>query len=485
MLSKWIPPISLGAKSLLRRKCNLNPNPNIPRVQWFSVSSSKAAPMIEMAARDGELRVFLVAGEVSGDSIASRLMASLKILSPLPIRFAGVGGVKMTSEGLQSLFPIEDISVMGLWELLPHLYRIRVKLNETVKAAALFEPHVVLTIDSKGFSFRFLKQLRARYRQKKLHSPAHFHYVAPSFWAWKGGETRLRGLAEFVDHLLCILPNEDKICRLNGLCATFVGHPVLEDVLELNLLYFQRNNSSIHEWKAEGNGEDFRIKHAVPAGATIISLLPGSRMQEVSRMLPIFSNTVELMKDMVPQLMTIIHVAPNEHVENFIADAVHRWPVPVVLIPGGTTQLRYDAFSASRAALCTSGTVAVELQLARLPCVVAYRAHILTEWYIWYKAKIQYISLTNILLDKAIIPEALFQSCKPLNLALLLKDLLHDDGCREEQIIAAQKILKLLWPSERIKLNLLQQNLKTCADYTPSAVAALTILNHGKPMTSI
>ncbi|TKY68648.1 lipid-A-disaccharide synthase [Spatholobus suberectus] len=475
MLSKWIPPISFGAKVLLRMKWNPNPNPNpnSASVQWFSVSSSKA--VIDMAARDGELRVFLVAGEVSGDSIASRLMASLKILSPFPLRFAGVGGAKMATEGLQSLFPIEDISVMGLWELLPHLYRIRVKLNETVEAAALFEPHVVLTVDSKGFSFRFLKQLRARYSQKKLHLPVHFHYIAPSFWAWKGGEARLRGLAEFVDHLLCILPNEDKICRLNGLYATFVGHPALEDVLELNL----RNNSLIHEWRAEGNGEDFRNKHAVPEGATVISLLPGSRVQEVSRMLPIFSNTVELMKDMVPQLMTVIHVAPNEHVENFITGAVHRWPVPVLLIPGGTTQLRYDAFSASRVALCTSGTVAVELQLARLPCVVAYRAHILTEWFIRYKVKIQYISLPNILLDKAIIPEALFKYCKPANLALLLKDLIDDKGCREEQIIAAQKFVKLLLPSERIKDNLPQQNLRTYADYTPSAVAALTILNHG------
>ncbi|KAJ1427957.1 Glycosyl transferase, family 19 [Sesbania bispinosa] len=281
---------------------------------------------MDMAARDGELRIFLVAGEVSGDSIASRLMASLKLLSPLPVRFAGLGGPKMSSEGLQSLFPIEDISVMGIWELLPHLYRIRVRLNETVEAAALFEPHVVLTVDSKGFSFRFLKQLRdmlyanggmpfaARYSQRKLHSPAHFHYVAPSFWAWKGGEARLRGLTEFVDHLLCILPHEDRICRLNGLSATFVGHPILEDVLELNL----RNNSSVNEWRAEGNGEDFCSKHAVPSGATVISLLPGSRVQEVNRMLSIFANAMELLKDTVPQLMTIIHVAPNEHVENFM-----------------------------------------------------------------------------------------------------------------------------------------------------------------------
>ncbi|XP_061362726.1 probable lipid-A-disaccharide synthase, mitochondrial [Gastrolobium bilobum] len=472
MVSKWVPPMMFGAtiaKALLRKKWN----PKRVSVQWYSSSH------MNMAARDGELRVFVVAGEVSGDSIASRLMASLKLLSPFPVRFSGVGGAKMSSEGLQSLFPIEDISVMGLWELLPHLYRIRVKLNETVEAAALFEPHVVVTVDSKGFSFRFLKQLRARYSQQKLHSPAHFHYVAPSFWAWKGGEARLRGLAEFVDHLLCILPHEDKICRLNGLSATFVGHPVLEDVLELSL----RNNSSAHEWRAEGNGEDFQSKHSVPPGATVISLLPGSRVQEVSRMLPIFANTVELLKETVPQLMTIIHVAPNEHVENFIANAVHRWPVPAVLIQGGATQLRYDAFSASRVALCTSGTVAVELQLARLPCVVAYRAHILTEWVIRYRAKIQYISLPNILLDSAIIPEALFQSCKPENIALLLKDLIHENGCREEQIVAAQKFVKLLLPSERIKHNLPLQNLLTTyPNYSPSAVAALTILNYGKSL---
>ncbi|TKY68644.1 Lipid-A-disaccharide synthase [Spatholobus suberectus] len=437
MLSKWIPPISFGAKVLLRRKWNPNPNPNSASMQWFSVSSSEA--VIDMAARDGELRVFLVAGEVSGDSIASRRMASLKILSPFPLRFAGVGGAKMATEGLQSLFPIEDISV---WDFGSYC-------------------HICIESEIMLYANREMAFV-ARHSQKMLHSPVHCHYVAPSFWAWKGGEARLRGLAELVDHLLCIPPNEDKICGLNGLYATFVGHPVLEGVLELNL----RNNSSIHEWRAEGNGEDFRSKHAVPAGATVISLLPGSRVQELSRMLPSFSNTVELMKDMVPQLMTVINVAPNEHVENFITGAVHRWPVPVLLIPGGTTQLRYDAFS---------------LQLARL----AYRAHILTEWFIRYKAKIQYISLPNILLDKAIVPEALFQYCKPANLALLLKDLIDDKGCREEQIIAAQKFVKLLLPSERIKDNLPQQNLRTYADYTPSAVAALTILNHGKPMTNI
>ncbi|KAA8550890.1 hypothetical protein F0562_002574 [Nyssa sinensis] len=231
---------------------------------------------MDMAAKDGELRVFIVAGEVSGDTLGSRLMASLKKLSPCPVRFVGVGGSMMCKQGLKSLFPMEDIAVMGIWELLPHLNKFRVKLKETIEDALLFRPHVAVTVDSKGFSFRLLKQLRARYGEQGLVCPPLFHYVAPSFWAWKGGEARLKGLSEFVDHVLCILPFEEEVCRLNGLAATFVGHPVLEDVLELNL----GKDTAENEWKVGGNSEEFRSQYGIPSGATIITLLPGSRLQE-------------------------------------------------------------------------------------------------------------------------------------------------------------------------------------------------------------
>ncbi|OWM75414.1 hypothetical protein CDL15_Pgr021578 [Punica granatum] len=426
-----------------------------------------------MAAEDGELRVFIVAGEVSGDTIGSRLMASLKNLSPFPVRFAGVGGSMMCNQGLTSLFPMEDISVMGIWELLPHLRKFRVKLRETIDAAILFQPHVVVTIDSKGFSFRLLKQLRDKYDQQRLGGPIHFHYVAPSFWAWKGGEKRLGNLAKFVDHIFCILPNEEEVCKLNGLDATFVGHPLLEDALELNQ---ERDNLSC--LKLLGNYEAFRGEYKVPSGATIISLLPGSRLQEVSRMLPIFKNTVKLLKEPIPQLLPVIHVAPNRHVENFIDGAVQNWPVPVVLIPGGKTQLKYDAFSASRVALCTSGTVAVELHLARLPCVVAYRAHFLTELFIRYKAKMPYISLPNILLNSPVIPEALLQACTPVRLASLLKELLHDEGCREKQVVAAENVIRLLCPSKKALYESAQER---CSGYAPSSIAASTILHYIRP----
>ncbi|CAK9141528.1 unnamed protein product [Ilex paraguariensis] len=327
---------------------------------WRRSFSVSRQPVIDMASKDGELRVFIVAGEVSGDNIGSRLMASLKKLSPMPIRFAGVGGLMMSNQGLKSLFPMEDISVMGIWELLPHLNKLRVNLKQTMEAALLFKPHVIVTVDSKGFSFRFLKQLRARYDQQALVSlPPHFHYVAPSFWAWKGAEKRLKALSEFIDHVFCILPFEEEVCKVHGLAATFVGHPMLEDVWELEM------DATENGWIVKGNGGEFQSKHGKSSESTIITLLPGSRLQEVERMIPIFSDTMELLKDSFSELTTVVHVAPNRHVEEYVSKAVFEWPVSVVLIPGGSPQLKYDAYSASNVALCTSGTAAIELQLAQ------------------------------------------------------------------------------------------------------------------------
>ncbi|XP_077222313.1 putative lipid-A-disaccharide synthase, mitochondrial isoform X2 [Tasmannia lanceolata] len=426
-----------------------------------------------MATKEGELRVFMVSGEVSGDSIASRLMASLKRLSPFPVHFCGIGGVLMGKEGLTSLYPMEDIAVMGVWELLPHLNKIRMKLKEAIEAALLFQPHVVVTIDSKGFSFRFLKQLRARCSQQGVISPVHTHYVAPSFWAWKGGETRLKGLSGFVDHILCILPFEEEVCSSNGLAATFVGHPILEDALNSISESCPRSN----KWEVHGDGEGFRSKHGISSGATVITLLPGSRLQEVTRMLPIFLNTMEQLKNSFSELITVIPVAPNQHVENYIDRAIQTSTMPAILIPGSSRNLKYDAFSASRAALSTSGTAIMELQLARLPCVVAYRAHFLTEWLIRYKTKLQHMSLPNILLDSAVMPEALFQACTPINLVSFLSRVIHDDTLREEQMATADKIFELLCPSERNISNIVPQELRSSfTNYTPSMIAASTIL---------
>ncbi|VVB05268.1 unnamed protein product [Arabis nemorensis] len=440
--------------------------------RFSSFQSTKS--VIDRAAVDGELRVFIVSGEVSGDNIGSRLMASLRKLSPLPLRFHGIGGSLMCKQGMTSLFPMEDLAVMGVWELLPHLYKLRVKLKQTIDAATKFKPHVVVTVDSKGFSFRLLKELRARYNQQCLENcPVHFHYVAPSFWAWRGGASRLGGLSEFVDHLFCILPNEEKVCREYGVEATFVGHPVLEDASEFNLVRMCKPQ----ELKLEGL---YISKYSLPSDSTVISVLPGSRLQEVERMLPIFSKAMKLLKEPFPKLATLIHVASNSQVDNYIGGSLCEWPVPAILVPSGSTRLKYDAFGASQVALCTSGTVAIELQLAHLPSLVAYRAHFLTELLIRYKAKIPYISLPNILLDSPIIPEALFQACNPSNLASILEKLILDEKMREKQVVAAEKLTRLLHPSESGICNFIRCSDLGSHRYTPSVLAASTILSYAK-----
>ncbi|KAL6518319.1 hypothetical protein OROMI_034020 [Orobanche minor] len=194
-------------------------------------------------------------------------------------------------------------------------------------------------------------------------------------------------------------------------------------------------------------------------------------------MLSIFSHTMELLKDVFPELTAVIHVAPNKHVEEYIRNAVRRWPVSAILVPGGSACMKYDSFSASRVALCTSGTVAVELQLARLPCVVAYRAHLLTECFIRYKAKVPYISLPNIVLDSPIIPEALFEECTPSRLASLLMDLMHDESLREKQVSAAGKFLNLLDPMRRSSDNSTEREQHLLVEYRPSMIAASAVLN--------
>lgn len=139
---------------------------------------------------------------------------------------------------------------------------------------------------------------------------------------------------------MCILPFEDKVCISHGLPATFVGHPVLEDTLDLD-----------SGWKAQGNADAFRGKYGISSGSTILTVLPGSRLQEVTRMHPIYSKTMNLLKDSIKDLITVIHVATNKHVEDYIKRAANEWPTPVILVPGGSPTAKYDAFSVSNKSL--------------------------------------------------------------------------------------------------------------------------------------
>jgi len=362
----------------------------------------------------------LVAGEASGDALGARLMAALRKLTGGPVRFSGVGGPLMAAEGLHSLFPMAELSVMGLAEILPRARRLLRRIEQTAAAARADPPDVLVTIDSPGFNFRLAARLRRR---------AHplVHYVAPQLWAWRPG--RARKLPGLVDRLLALLPFEPEFFAGSGVDCRFVGHPVVEG------------------GAGRGEANRFRARHAL-GDAPLLVVLPGSRHSETSRHIPIFRATADLLAGRHPGLATVLPAAPA--VLGEIEAAAAAWPGRALVVREAGE--KFDAFAAAGAALAASGTVALELALSRCPAVIAYRAHPLTAAIVRRLVRVDRVSLANLLLRRDVQPELLQQRCRADLLAGALEPMLarSDDAGRA----AATELRRLLGgegeaPSER------------------------------------
>lgn len=254
----------------------------------------------------GEPLIFLVAGEPSGDLLGARLMAALRGLAAGRIAFAGVGGERMGAEGLRSLFPMSELSVMGLVEVLPSVPRLLLRLRQTAAAVREQRPAVVVTIDSPGFNTALARRLR------KFDRPL-VHYVAPSVWAWRAG--RVRTMARLFDHVLALLPFEPPYFEDAGLPCHYVGHPAVET--------------------AHRSDGDFRARHGIAEEAPLLAVLPGSRMGEVSRMLPTYLAAAELLAARMPELRLVTVTVPT------VAAAVTgaRWPRPPIVVGASERQI--------------------------------------------------------------------------------------------------------------------------------------------------
>jgi lipid-A-disaccharide synthase len=246
--------------------------------------------------------IYLLAGEHSGDVLGARLIAALRARAP-GLGFAGIGGPRMEAEGLDSLFPMQDLAIMGLLEVLPSLRRLRRRMAEAAADIAARRPDVVVTIDSPDFMLRLLKAIGP------LGVPR-VHYVAPQVWAWR--ESRVRYFRRRWERLLCLLPFEPEFFAGHDLPARFVGHPVLESGAD------------------RGDAARFRALHALPRTARVLVLMPGSRGTEVSHLLPVFGRTLEILGRRIPDLVPVVPVAAA------VAAAVQRaaadWPMPALIV---------------------------------------------------------------------------------------------------------------------------------------------------------
>ncbi|UPY35299.1 lipid-A-disaccharide synthase [Sediminicoccus sp. KRV36] len=351
------------------------------------------------------MMLYLAAGEASGDILGARLIAALRARDS-SLEFAGIGGERMAEQGFASLFDIRQLALMGVAEVLPSLFRLKQRMEEAVADITARRPRLIITIDSPGFT------LRLAARVKHLGIPV-IHYVAPQVWAWRPG--RVKKIAQCVDRILALLPFEAPIFEAAGIPVDFVGHPILESEA------------------AHGVAE-----HAPGDGRRLI-IMPGSRRGEVSRLLPIFAETL---KRLPGDLHPIIGLAGT--VEEMVRARTAEWGRPVSLVR--SPQDKADAFAAARAGLIKSGTSSLEAAVAGLPHVIGYTFNPISNAIIRQLHLVKYASLVNLLLDEPLVPEFLLHQCRPEGLAAALRRLIEDDEAVARQREGFTRALARLHP---------------------------------------
>ena len=365
------------------------------------------------------LRVYVVAGEPSGDALGARLLRALR--EGGAVETAGVGGELMAAEGVASLFPQAETAVMGLFEVLPRARRLLRRMDETVADILRFRPDAVVTIDSGGFNKGLAKRLIA------AGCPAaRIHYVAPMVWVWAPG--RARRMARLFDHLMTLWPFEPALFEREGLATTFVGHSLVE--------------------AEPGDGAAFRARHGIAPGDTLLAVLPGSRAGEVRRLLPVFREVLERLSADIPGLHLAVPTVGT--VAERVQDTVAGWPWPAAVTLG--EEEKQGAFAASRAALGASGTVALELALAGVPQVTAYRLNPATALIGRAVIRRRRFCPVNILLDRPVVPELIQGDCRPGPLVQALRPLLIDGETRAAQLTGFQELADRLGGSGRPSL---------------------------------
>lgn len=373
-----------------------------------------------------DVSLYIVAGEASGDLLGSRLMEALKSTHH-EFQFSGIGGPKMQAQGLKSLFPYSELSLLGIIEVIRHIPRIFKRIHDTFEDIRLKQPSAVITIDAPGFTFRLAERLAKHPETRHI---KRIHYVAPTVWAYK--PQRVHWVKRIFNHLMVILPFEPPYFDAVEMPCSFVGHQIA------------------WEWKQKGSAQAFLERHSLPADAPVLCLLPGSRMGELKRLMPIFEQTVTLLKSRITNITPCIIAAQS--IESTIHEMCSKWRFSPLIIP---EKEKKDAFAAAQFALAKSGTVALELPLAGVPTVVTYKVSRYSAWALRRMTKLKFVNLINILLNEEIIPEMIQEKCSPELLAVELLKLFESKSVQETQIRRAAEARDMLGinethsPSER------------------------------------
>lgn len=351
-------------------------------------------------------RIFLIATEESGDRLGANLMKILRQRLGDAVRFEGVGGQAMAREGLASLFPIEELSIMGLAAVVQQLPKILGLIRTTVGAVTAASPDILVIIDSPDFTHRVARRVRARDPSIPI-----VDYVSPSVWAWRPG--RARAMRAYVDHVLALLPFEpEEYRRLNGPPCSYVGHPLTEQI------------ASLRPKPAEQKRRD----EAPP----VLLVLPGSRRSEIRHHMAVFGATLDRLHAEGVAFDLVLPTMP--HLKEAVTEGVRNWKVAPRIVIG--EQEKRAAFRIARAALAKSGTVTLELAISGVPMVTAYRVGAVEAWIMRRAIKVSSVILANLVIGDNVVPEYLQQDCTPENLSRAVREVLDDTPMRRRQLEA-------------------------------------------------
>ncbi len=373
-----------------------------------------------MTIAEQPLKVYLIAGEPSGDLLGSRLMRALRRKTAGKVEFFGLGGDTMEAEGLKPLFDISDLAIMGLIEVIPSIPKVLRHIKETVADILRVQPDIVITIDSWSFSARVHQKLR----QLKTGIPQ-LHYVAPQVWAWK--KKRAKTMYKYIDALMTLLPQEPKYFTPYHLETVFVGHPVIESEV------------------LQADGNEFRRQYQIPDNKKIITILPGSRHNEVGRLLPVFAEAARQLLAQNPDFYFVIPTVRT--VASHVKAEAAKLNLPLLVVE--SQQDRYNAFRASSAAIAASGTVALELAICHIPHIIGYKVSPLTAFIAGKFLKIQFVNLSNIMLGREVVPELLQEQCIAGNIVRYINELLSHGELYHRQMDGFDKVKALLSNGEQ------------------------------------
>lgn len=350
-------------------------------------------------------KIFLIATEESGDRLGAALMKVLRQRLGDAVQFAGVGGRQMSEAGIASLFPIEELSIVGLSAVVQQLPKILRLIRRTTDAVLDEAPDMLVIIDSPDFTHRVARRVRARNPAIPI-----VDYVSPSVWAWRPG--RARAMTFYVDHVLALLPFEpEEYRRLQGPPCSYVGHPLIEQLASLR-----------------PSAEERQRRDAEPP---VLLVLPGSRRSEIRHHLALFGTALG---QLARQTKFELVLPTMPHLEAVVREGVVSWPVQPRIAVGETE--KRAAFRSARAALAKSGTVTLELALSGIPMVTAYRVGAVEAFILRRAIRVSSVILANLVIGTDIIPEFLQEDCTPEKLAQALGDVLADTPERLRQLVA-------------------------------------------------